>query len=93
MPFGKLVVLVCSEKLLRQLNVRTPLWETLTEMSIDISIQKKINKQLAIDTSFTDIFGTKRIVYENRTDNFRIVEDLRFQFQRIKFSLIYKLKD
>ena len=65
----------------------------LDEFYMDISIQEKINERLAINASFTDIFGTKRIVYENRTDNFRIIEDLRFQFQRIKFSLIYKLKD
>ena len=65
----------------------------LDEFYMDIAIQKKLNNRWAINASFTDIFRTKRIAYTNRTDNYIIDENLRFQFQRISISINYKLKN
>ena len=65
----------------------------LDEFYMDIAVQKKLNNRWAINASFTDIFRTKRIAYTNRTDNYIIDENLRFQFQRISISINYKLKD
>ncbi len=65
----------------------------LDEFYMDIAIQKKINNRWAFNASFTDIFRTKRIAYTNRTDNYIIDENLRFQFQRISISINYKLKN
>ena len=60
---------------------------------MDIILRKKINKRWSINFSLTDVFRTKRISYQNKTDNFIIDEDLKFQFQRINFSINYKLKE
>ena len=65
----------------------------LDELYMDIAIQKKLNNRWTINTSFTDIFRTKRIAYTNRTDNYIINENLKFQFQRISISINYKLKN
>ncbi|MFY0602697.1 MAG: TonB-dependent receptor [Flavobacteriaceae bacterium] len=65
----------------------------LDEFYMDISVRKKFNKRLEFNLSFNDIFDTKRIAYERRTNEYIINETLNFQFQRIRFSISYQLKD
>jgi len=71
----------------------SPQRKELSQFYMDIILRKKINKRWSINFSLTDVFRTKRISYQNKTDNFIIDEDLKFQFQRINFSINYKLKE
>ena len=65
----------------------------LDEFYMDIAVQKKLNDRWAINASFTDVFRSKRIAYTNRTDNYIVDENLRFQFQRINITINYKLNN
>ena len=70
-----------------------PQQKHLSKFYVELSARKKINKHLEFTLSFDDIFGTERIAYERRTNDYVIDENLIYQFQRIRFSISYQLKD